>query len=388
MCENDPDISQLCKLEQIGISKEEFSPSEQEAISKVQSNIQKLESGYIVHLPFKSDARPSTNYGTTSGELNSLSQRTAHDGKFYDDYNGVVEDYITKEFIEEIPSEQIEGHYMPHHPVYKKSTTTLIRIVFNASNKPSGGKSLNDCLLMGPTLTAKLHDILLSFRKGKCAVTADISKAFHRVQIDEQDRDYLRFLWMNRDQSRLRTFRFKVVLFGATCSSYLLQEIIQTHLKENISGTQFPDRFYIDNYLNTYDRECDLVNDKAKLDELMLEANMPLQEWVTYNGTFNLLYRLDILITQNILRVSWELHTDTLQIIPGDKLMNETSGKLSKQKVLSLISSLFDLLVWLSPLSIRGRSFLQTLWQNKVVWDQELPEQLISEITEILKEFQ
>ena len=178
------------------------------------------------------------------------------------------------------------------------------------------------------------------------------------------------------------------MLFGATCSPYLLQEIIQTHLKENISGSQFADRFYVDNYFNTYDRECDLIDDKAKLDNLMLEANMPLQEWVSNDETFNLLYRLDIPITQGVLGVSWEPHTDTLQITPGDKLMNATSRKFTKRKVLPLISSLFDPLGWLSPVSIRGRIFLQTLRKHKVGWDQEILEQLISEISGILKEYQ
>ena len=160
LCENEPDVSRLWKLESIGISKEEFSPSKRETISQVRSNIQKSESGYIVRLPFKSDARPSTNYRTAHGQLNSLTQSAAQDGKFYSDYSGVVDDYIAKDFIEEIPSEPIVGHYMPHQPVYKKSATTPIRIVFNASSKPTGGKSLNDRLLTGPTLTAKLHDIL------------------------------------------------------------------------------------------------------------------------------------------------------------------------------------------------------------------------------------
>ena len=74
-------------------------------------------------------------------------------------------------------------------------------------------------------------------------------------------------MWTNRDQSQLHTFRFKVVLFGAACSPYLLQEIIQTHLKENVLGNHFAEKFHVDNYLNTYDRECDLINDKAKLDD-------------------------------------------------------------------------------------------------------------------------
>ena len=63
--------------------------------------------------------------------------------------------------------------------------------------------------------------------------------------------------------------------------------------------------------------------------------------------------------------------------------MNAASGKFTKRKVLSLISSLFDPLGWLSPLIIRGRIFLQALWKSKVGWDQELPEQLISEISDV-----
>ena len=39
--------------------------------------------------------------------------------------------------------------------------------------------------------------------------------------------------------------------------------------------------FYVDNYLNTYDRECDLITQQPTLDELMNEAHMPLQEWVS-----------------------------------------------------------------------------------------------------------
>ena len=167
----------------------------------------------------------------------------------------------------------------------------------------------------------------------------------------------------------------------------MLQEVIQTHLKENVLGSHFPEKFYVDNYLNTYDRECDLLNDKAKLDDLMLDANMPLQEWVSNSEPFNLLYRLNIPITQNILGVSWESRADTLHITPRDKLMNVASGKFTKRKVLSLVSSLFDPLGWLSPLSIKGRIFLQTHWKNTVGWGQELPEQLVTEISEILREF-
>ena len=145
---------------------------------------------------------------------------------------------IEKEFIEEIPNEPIAGHYIPHHPAFKKSATTPVRIVFNASSKLTDGTSLNDCLFTGPSLTATLH-ILLTFHQGQYTITADISKAFHRILVNEQDRDYLEFLWLNLETEEQRTFRFRVVMFGATC--YLLQETLQTHLSENMAGHKFRD---------------------------------------------------------------------------------------------------------------------------------------------------
>ena len=110
------------------------------------------------------------------------------------------------------------------------------------------------------------------------------------MQVNENDRNYLKFLWFDHKQKHIHTYRFQIVLFGATCSPYLLQQILQSHFTENIAGHLFVNKFYVDNYMNTYDNECELINDKVQLDELMLEANVPLLEWVSNNETFNLLY--------------------------------------------------------------------------------------------------
>ena len=168
ICENKPElkITQLWELERVGILPESFSPSERETISLVRSNMQQSESGYIVRLPFKDDTRPSVNYRTARGQLNHLVQRAENDEQFGQHYSKVVESYVDKEFIEQVPNHPVVWHYMPHHAEFKKSATTPLRIVFNASSKPNEGKSLNDCLMMGPSLTAKLHEILVQFRQG------------------------------------------------------------------------------------------------------------------------------------------------------------------------------------------------------------------------------
>ena len=149
--------------------------------------MEKSDAGYIVCLPFKDTKRPSVNYCNSKCQLNSLIQRVSHDANLGKQYDDIMNSYVEKEFIEEIPNDPIADHYLAHHPVFKKSATTPMRIVYNASSKPTDGTSLNDCLLTGPSLTAKLHDILLTFRQGQYAITADISKVFHRIQVNEQD---------------------------------------------------------------------------------------------------------------------------------------------------------------------------------------------------------
>ena len=168
-------------------------------------------------------------------------------------------------------------------------------------------------------------------------------------------------------------------MFGATCSPYLF---------ENVAGREFSDKFYVDIYMNTYDRECDLIRSKPKLDELMNEAHMPLQEWVSNSELFNFMNNATPSATQNALGLNWDPRLDQLQVVVSEKLKNKASWKFSKRNTLALISSLFDPLGLLSPLAIRGRIFLQTLWKAKVSWNESLTEEHINILVEILREFQ
>ena len=350
--------------------------------------MQQTESGYIVRLPFKDKTRPSVNYRTTRGQLNQPVHCVENNEQFGQQYNKVVKSYVEKEFIEQIPNQPVEGHYMPHHAVFKKSATTPLCIMFNASSKPNEGKSLNDCLMTGPSLTAKLHEILLQFRQGKYAVTADISKTFHRIIVHEEDRKFLKFLRRNLNSQELLTFQFKVVLFGATCSPYLLQETLHTHLSQNAERNSFLDKFYVDNYMNTYDKQAELASDKIRLNNVMNQASMPLQEWVSNNEYFNFLYQLTVPITQNVLGISWDPYTDNMNIVVGEKLIHEDSWGYTKRKILSLVSSVFDPLGWVSPLTVRGKIFLQTLWKEKMGWDQTLNTEQVKVIRDILLDLQ
>ena len=89
-----------------------------------------------------------------------------------------------------------ETHYLALHPaIWEDKDTNKLRVVFDASPK-TFGPSLNECLYKGPELTPLVFDILLQFRAQVIALTADIEKAFHQISVDNDDRDYLRFLWL------------------------------------------------------------------------------------------------------------------------------------------------------------------------------------------------
>ena len=72
----------------------------------------------------------------------------------------------------------------------------------------------------------------------------------------------------------------------------------------------------------------------------------------------------------------------------GEKLIHEDSWRYTKRKILSLVSSVFDPLGWVSPLTVRGKIFLQTLWKEKMGWNQTLNNEQVKVICDILIDLQ
>jgi len=81
---------------------------------------------------------------------------------------------------------------MSHHTVIKSSSnTTKERVVFDAL-KTSNGLSLNDVLLVEPTVQDPLFIHLLRFCEYKYVLFADIEKIYRQVSLHKNDRVYQR----------------------------------------------------------------------------------------------------------------------------------------------------------------------------------------------------
>ena len=123
-----------------------------------------------------------------------------------------------------------ESNYLARHEVVRADKDTVkLRIVFDASSKMCG-ISLNDCLLKGLNIIPLLFDIISRFRLFPVALTVDIEKAFLKICIKKNDRNYQRFLWVDevlKENPKITRDRFARVVFDETSSPCLLNATIR-----------------------------------------------------------------------------------------------------------------------------------------------------------------
>ncbi|XP_066968134.1 uncharacterized protein [Macrobrachium rosenbergii] len=175
--ENECDVDCWWRLDTLGISTDEqFTESEKTAMIQVQQSVVKTRLGYQVRLPFKGTQLPSNNYCNAAMQLGALEKQFQKDPGYRESYQRVLDTYLSSGFTEEVSDPQNNGYFTPHFGVREESSTTPLRIVFNASPKRKGELSLNNCLYAGPNLVELLCDVL-RFRTNSYAVISDIVKS-------------------------------------------------------------------------------------------------------------------------------------------------------------------------------------------------------------------
>ena len=150
---------------------------------------------------------------------------------FWKAFQQVIIEYFNLGHAEEVPPDELNNHpnfYLPMHAVFKEgSTSTKLRVVFDGSAVTTSGLSLNNALMVGPTIQPTLSNILLKFRTYPVALNADISKMYREVQLSSEDKDLHRLLWRASPQEPVRAFRMTRVTFGVSASPYLAVRTLQ-----------------------------------------------------------------------------------------------------------------------------------------------------------------
>jgi hypothetical protein len=234
--------------------------------------------------------------------------------------------------VEVAPNQETEGYYITWFCVVRpEKETTKVRTVFNCAQNfgKFNPKCLNDGMYTGPKLHNELFDIILRMRQRRIFVGADISKFYMRIRMAEEDQKFHRFYW------RGKAYQFTRWRFGNKAAPFAALYVVQRHIKTH--GSQ-------------------------KLQEAILPC----------------MYMDDILFS-----------VDTVVFKPK----TASTGNLTRRRIASIVSSIFDPLGWLNPYTLEGRVVLQAICKKQdgvvIKWDTDLDKLALQEdsIKVLLKRF-
>ncbi|XP_075225287.1 uncharacterized protein LOC142326586 [Lycorma delicatula] len=139
--------------------------------------------------------------------------------------NQFLREYEDLGHMQEVPIENSEpsnSYYIPNHPVIKEdSSTTEVRVVFDASCKTSSGISLNDISMVGPTVQSKLISIIIKFRTHIFAMTADIEKMYRQIQIHPSQQNLQFIVWREHPNGKIKSYKLSIVTYDTASAPFL-----------------------------------------------------------------------------------------------------------------------------------------------------------------------
>ncbi|XP_025205862.1 uncharacterized protein LOC112602140 [Melanaphis sacchari] len=318
----------------------------------------------------------------------NLERRLAKDSALYAAYRKFMSTYRTLGHM--VPAPEPGKYFIPHHAVLKADgDVSKIRVVFDASSASSSGRSLNDILCTGPKLQVDLRDILLRCRMHRYILSADIVKMYRQILIRPEDRTYQHIFWRDSPSDELVEFQLCTVTYGLNCAPYLAIRCL--HELDSQDGHRFPlakdvltRAAYVDDIVIGADTEELLLRRKKDIIGLLQSGACALSKW-TSNSTAVL---KSVAPEDRVQSMSFDprdehsvkvlgLHWDTItDCFAYHTSLQQTSS--TKRQVLSIIARLFDPIGALGPMLLWAKCFMQSLWCNKLEWDDVMPDELQS----------
>ncbi|XP_054744461.1 uncharacterized protein LOC129248873 [Anastrepha obliqua] len=368
---------------------------EQSYMQTVQRNI---EGRVVVKLPFKEAPHClGQSYATALRRFIAQERRITRCPDLHQRYIAFMEEYSRLGHMSIVENVNFDNphYYVPHHYVLKPtSTTTKLRVVFDASCKSTTQRSLNDILAVGPTLQNDLYILLLRFRLYRYTLTADIVKMYRQILVDKNDRKFQYILWRSTPHDEIRTYQLNTVTYGTASAPYLavqsLNYIADAYESEYALGAStIKTSFYVDDLLCGADTLAELSRIKYEVTEILRRGCFPLAKWHSNHTKFReddtmKDLNIDESFTTSTLGIKWDQIRDIFLFTFQSK--QPVNGRGTKRSILSIASALFDPLGLLAPVIITAKIILQEIWLLKLNWDESVPQNLQTAWERFLKD--
>ncbi|XP_058457048.1 uncharacterized protein LOC131434397 [Malaya genurostris] len=401
-------LERFWKCEDVGLETN-YSPEETRCENYFLQTTQRDASGrYIVSYPRIDELLTKLGESKAIAERRflQLERRLGRDVELQRQYKAFMLEYETLGHMRLVSQEEkadITRCYLPHHPVVKnESTTTKVRVVFDASAKTASNLSLNDSLCVGPTIQEDLRSIILRSRTRQIMLVADIEKMFRQVEVCPQDRPLQSILWRTSANDPLSTYELATVTYGTKPAPFLAtRTLVQLASDEEtrfpLAATAVREDFYMDDAITGADDANTAKELRIQLQSMLELGGFKLRKFASNCETvLSGLPKEDLSIQTDdgisldndcmvkTLGLIWMPHTDVFRF-KFDIIPLHSSDRLTKRKVLSIIATLFDPLGLIGAVITRAKIFMQLLWQledsskGKLAWDSPLPTNVAEE---------
>ncbi|XP_043064460.1 uncharacterized protein LOC122320331 [Drosophila ficusphila] len=325
---------------------------------------------YVITLPFRDPEHSGSSLGySRSIELAQFlrnENRLKRDFPLKEQYDSVIQEYLDQDHMRQVPPTQdTPSYYLPHHAVIKsESTTTKLRVVFNASSPSANGTSLNDVLHAGPVLQSDLTIQILKWRFFQYVFSADITKMYRQIWVNPKHTPFQRILFRNME-GELRDYELRSIapLFWRSESS---------------NNWQVMSKFSFQGLAILFGSTCTSTmkwtsNHKEVLKDIPSVHRL-------HNGFLE----IDADSSAQTLGIRWEATSDEFFFVPP---VIGIESSYTKREVLSQIAKLFDPAGWLAPFIVRSKMFMQEIWLQELGWDEKLPNEMSQKWQEFLRSY-
>jgi len=218
--------------------------------------------------------------------------------------------------------------------------------------------------------------------------TADIAKMYRQIIIHPQDRDLQRILWRYSPEEPIKEYQLTTVTYGTSAAPFLATRCLKKLADDN--QFKYPKAaqalsmdFYVDDLLSGAATLKEAIQLRQELSSLLQTVGFTLRKWASNNPEFLSTIPEELQESQQTLSLDnkdgvstlgllWLPSTDQLQVRNNSPPESTDSAPSSKRKVLARIASIFNPLGLLSPAVIAHKMFLQKLWQDSLLWDEQL----------------
>lgn len=396
-------FQQFWEIEEVTEQKS-LSSEEQECMQYYKATTKRLSDGrYEVRLPLKPHFEENLGQSKNKAiaQFINLEKKLHKNNSIFNAYKSFITEYLELGHMKPSTCNQTPECFLPHHCVMRDdSSTTALRVVYNASAKTSSNKSLNDFMYTGPNLQQDLQFLIIKWRQYQYAFTADIEKMFRQIWVHSDDQALQKIIWRDNPSQKLQEYQLTTVTYGTKAAPFLAMMTLRQLAEDE--RDKFPEAakvieesFYMDDLVHGASSLSTAQRLQQDLIDLLKLGGFNLRKWASNDS--RLLQSRDSdyhdqesksfqqTESTKTLGLRWNPKHDNFTFISK---IESSNTNITKRKILSDMSKIFDPLGWIVPVTTKMKILFQEVWLTNFDWDEQVSEKLSKEWIKIKEELE